>query len=49
MKVRLTLRPILVFCLFAAFGASNGAAAGQTVPVGYKILDITLSPTIVMA
>lgn len=30
--------------IFAALGASNGAAAGQTVPAGYKVLDITLSP-----
>src|SRR5215469_18392598 len=28
----------------AALGPSNGAAVGQTVPVGYTILDITLSP-----
>jgi hypothetical protein len=44
MKVRLKLRPILIFCIFAALGTSNVAAAGQTVPAGYKILDITLSP-----
>jgi hypothetical protein len=44
MKVRLKLRPIVIFCFFAALGASSGAVAGQTVPVGYKILDITLSP-----
>lgn len=30
--------------IFAALGASNGAAAGQTVPAGYKVLDITLPP-----
>jgi hypothetical protein len=44
MKVISKLRPILVFCFLAALGASNGAAAGQNVPAGYKILDITLSP-----
>jgi hypothetical protein len=44
MKVRLKLRPIVIFCIFAALGTSNAAAAGQTVPAGYKILDITLSP-----
>jgi hypothetical protein len=44
MKVRLKLRLTLVVCFFAAFGTSNGAAAGQPVPAGYKILDITLSP-----
>ena len=44
MKVRLKLPPILIFCFFAALGPSNGAAVGQTVPVGYTILDITLSP-----
>ena len=44
MKVRLKLQPILIFCFFAALGPSNGAAVGQTVPVGYTILDITLSP-----
>jgi hypothetical protein len=43
MKVKLKL-PILIFCLLAALGASNGHAAGQTVPAGYKIPDITLSP-----
>jgi len=40
----LQLRPVIVFCLFAALGTPNGTAAGQTVPAGYKILDITLSP-----
>ena len=44
MKVRLKLRRIIIFCFIAALGALNGAAAGQTVPAGYKILDITLSP-----
>ena len=44
MKVRLKLQPILIFCFFAALGPSNGAAVGQTVPVGYTILGITLSP-----
>lgn len=34
----------LLVMIFAAFGTSNGAAAGQAVPAGYKILDITLSP-----
>jgi hypothetical protein len=40
----LKLRYILIFCFFAALGTSNGAAAGQTIPAGYKILDMTLSP-----
>jgi hypothetical protein len=40
----LKLRPILIFCFFIALGAPNGAAAGPTIPAGYKILDITLSP-----
>jgi hypothetical protein len=44
MKVRLKLRLTLVVCFFAAIGTSNGAAAEQPVPAGYKILDITLSP-----
>jgi hypothetical protein len=43
MKVKLKLRAILVFCFFAALGTSNGAAAGQIIPAGYKVLDITLS------
>jgi hypothetical protein len=30
--------------IFAALGMPNGAAADPTVPAGYKILDITLSP-----
>lgn len=34
----------LVVMIFAVLGTSNGAAAGQAVPAGYKILDITLSP-----
>jgi hypothetical protein len=34
----------LLATIFAALGTSNGAAAGQNVPAGYKILDITLSP-----
>jgi hypothetical protein len=44
MKVRLQPRSILVLCFFAALGSAEAAAAGQTVPAGYKILDITLSP-----
>jgi hypothetical protein len=34
----------LLAMIFAALGTSNSAAAGQNVPAGYKILDITLSP-----
>lgn len=34
----------LLVMISAALGTSNGAAAGQAVPAGYKILDITLSP-----
>jgi hypothetical protein len=44
MKVKLKLRPILIFCFSAALGTSNGAAVGQTVRVRYTILEITLSP-----
>jgi len=44
MKIRLKLRPIFIFCFFAALSTSNGAAAGPPVPAGYTILDITLSP-----
>ena len=34
----------LLAVTFAALGTLNGAAAGETVPAGYKVLDITLSP-----
>ena len=34
----------LLAAILAALGTSNGAAAGETIPAGYKILDITLSP-----
>jgi hypothetical protein len=44
MEISLQLRPIHIFCFLAAFGASNVPAGAETVPAGYKILDITLSP-----
>jgi hypothetical protein len=34
----------LLAVIFSAFAMSNGAVAGDTVPAGNKILDITLSP-----
>jgi hypothetical protein len=34
----------LLAVILAALGTPNSAAAGQTVPAGYKVLDITLSP-----
>jgi hypothetical protein len=44
MKATLKLCSILILCFFAALGTSTSAAVGQTIPAGYKILDVTLSP-----